>query len=159
FSLGVILFECLTGRKAFLSADPEQKRQLILAGAVPRLRDVSPELPPGLDDVLRRACAVDPAARFQTVQELWAAVPRAPRPVAIDPAAPASAPTRQMSMPPMPSVPPAPPAPLTSPGPPPLAPPRPALPGVALPPAEPTLAATVIDAGPARRDPAETSLL
>ena len=79
FSLGAVLFECLTGRKAFIAADPEQKRQLILRGAVPSLREVAPDLTPllatALDDVVHKACAVRPEDRYQSSSDLprWAA--------------------------------------------------------------------------------------
>ncbi len=77
FSLGVILFECLTGRKAFIAADAEQKRLLILQGAVPSLREVSPDLPLGLDQVIHKACAVRPEDRYQSSGELLDALRRA----------------------------------------------------------------------------------
>jgi serine/threonine-protein kinase len=95
FSLGLVLFECLTGRKAFAATDPEQKRRLILAGAVPSLREIQPGLPPALDQVVHKACAVDPAARYQSATALYEALLQALGP----PPSSAATPTRQVSVP------------------------------------------------------------
>lgn len=95
FSLGVILFECLTGRKAFSTTDAEQKRLLIMGGAVPSLRMVAPELPPALDEVVRHACAVAPEQRYQSAAELCAALRQALRP---DPEATVLAPALSESL-------------------------------------------------------------
>ncbi len=70
YSLGIILFEGATGRRPF-EADNlfDQLRQNIEA-LPPRPRDIRPDVPAAFEAVLLRALEKDPAARFQSVDEL-----------------------------------------------------------------------------------------
>jgi serine/threonine-protein kinase len=84
YSLGAVLFELLTGRKAF---PQEGQYQLIAAVSfepAPDLRTIRPDLPPALADVVGRALAKDPAQRYPTGAALADAARTAlqPRPVA-----------------------------------------------------------------------------
>ena len=70
FAFGAVLFEMLTGRKAF-----QGKSQASLLGAIlkedpPSVSQVQPVTPPALDHVVRTCLAKDPDARFQTVHDL-----------------------------------------------------------------------------------------
>src|SRR5262245_1944932 len=71
FALGVVLYEMLTGRKAF-----EGKSQATLIAAIvgnepPAISTLQPLAPPMLDDVVRMCLAKDPSARWQSAADVW----------------------------------------------------------------------------------------
>jgi serine/threonine-protein kinase len=70
WSLGVIAFQCLTGRPPFESEALGELMGLILYEDLPKPSDKNPELPPALDEWWRRAAARDPEQRFQSAKEL-----------------------------------------------------------------------------------------
>jgi eukaryotic-like serine/threonine-protein kinase len=69
FSLGVILWEMLTGRKPFHRESSVETMHAILKDEPP---DFPPNLnlPPGLDRILHRCLEKDPRSRFQNAQDL-----------------------------------------------------------------------------------------
>ncbi|HEX2095274.1 MAG TPA: serine/threonine-protein kinase [Longimicrobiaceae bacterium] len=73
FSLGVVLYEMLTGRIPFPMTDDESEEEyrarLPFADPVPP-RTYRPDLPAEIEAVILRAMARDPAARHQSVAEL-----------------------------------------------------------------------------------------
>jgi serine/threonine protein kinase len=76
WALGVLAFEALTGVRPF---DGVTVGAITLAihTTKPRPSDVVPDLPPALDEWFARACARDPAERFQTVRAAGDAFARA----------------------------------------------------------------------------------
>jgi tRNA A-37 threonylcarbamoyl transferase component Bud32 len=66
FSLGCVLYECLTGRKPFQGESITAILLKILREEPPLVDLAGTSLPPGIDTVLRRAMAKDPAARYPT---------------------------------------------------------------------------------------------
>ena len=70
YSLGVVAFELLTGRRPFAGDTPTTEAFAHLNASVPRAVDVDPTLPPALDAVFESALAKDPAARPATAREL-----------------------------------------------------------------------------------------
>ncbi|HWO24547.1 MAG TPA: serine/threonine-protein kinase [Kofleriaceae bacterium] len=78
WSLGVILFELIAGRKPFVGETVADLAVKIALDSVPRL----PDGPAALDDIIARCVAHDPAQRYQSVGELA----RALAPFADDPA-------------------------------------------------------------------------
>lgn len=64
YSLGVVLWECLAGRRAFDGEDVEVIRQVTEVG-VPALPAAS-----ALGEIVTRMCALDPAARFGSMGEV-----------------------------------------------------------------------------------------
>jgi eukaryotic-like serine/threonine-protein kinase len=70
FSLGVVLYEALTGVNPFNAADLAAVLYRIVNTNAPPLRHHNPALPPGLDRVLRRVLAKEPEARYATATEL-----------------------------------------------------------------------------------------
>lgn len=74
YSLGIILFEMLTGRTPFGGASVRQVLVQHLTARPPAARSLAPDVPPELDAILDRALAKDPAARFQTMAELATAL-------------------------------------------------------------------------------------
>jgi LSD1 subclass zinc finger protein len=74
YSLGVILFELLTGRRPFEAPSVEQLYFQIFQEVRPRPSQVRPELPPALDTVCQRALAKKPTERFASMAEFAAAL-------------------------------------------------------------------------------------
>ena len=64
YALGCLLFECLTGHVPFERADTIATLWAHLHDEPPAPSALLPELPPGFDDVIRRALAKTPDARF-----------------------------------------------------------------------------------------------
>src|SRR5690349_18073246 len=70
FSLGAVLFEMVTGQKAF-----QGKSQLSVASAILEkepapISAIKPMTPPALDHVIRRCLAKDPEQRWQTARDV-----------------------------------------------------------------------------------------
>ncbi len=70
FSFGAVLYEMVTGRKAF-----EGRTQASVAGAIlhtepPSASSLQPGLPPALDRLIRRCLLKDPEQRWQTARDL-----------------------------------------------------------------------------------------
>ncbi|HEY8042064.1 MAG TPA: protein kinase, partial [Polyangiaceae bacterium] len=63
FALGCVLFECLTGEHAFSGAHVVAVLAKILREEAPRLRQLRPELPVALDDLVGRMLSKDKTAR------------------------------------------------------------------------------------------------
>jgi len=63
FSLGCVLFECLTGRPAFTGEHVIAVLAKILLEEAPRASDLRPDVPPALDDLVARMLAKEGAAR------------------------------------------------------------------------------------------------
>ena len=70
FSLGCVLYECLTGKKPFLGESITAILLKILRDEPPPVDFAGTGLPRGIDAVLRRAMAKDPAARYASGAEL-----------------------------------------------------------------------------------------
>jgi len=73
YSVGCLLYECLTGTPPF---EGTMAAQLMAHRNHPRPdpRAITPEVPAALAAVVATAMAVDPAQRYQTVQEMFAAL-------------------------------------------------------------------------------------
>jgi serine/threonine-protein kinase len=74
FSLGVILYELVTGTRLFWADNDVASLHRVLSGAVPRPRQVKPQLPGALEELVMTAVAYAPEQRFATALELAAAV-------------------------------------------------------------------------------------
>jgi serine/threonine-protein kinase len=71
FGLGMVLWELLAGRHPFQESlhDPQALLDKQRNAMPPLLSEID-DLPPRIDDVVRRALAKDPAARFPTMMEM-----------------------------------------------------------------------------------------
>ncbi len=74
YSLGVVLYECLTGDTPFAHEHYYDLLQAIMTAPVVAPSELNPQVPPALDSVVLRALARDPKARFSCVRALSAAL-------------------------------------------------------------------------------------
>ncbi len=74
YSLGVMLFQMLTGRLPFEAGHPAALLIAHLNQPAPNPRDLRPDIPELVADATLRALEKDPARRFQTAGELAAAL-------------------------------------------------------------------------------------
>lgn len=74
YSLAVVAFELLTGRRPFEGATAAAEAAAHVSGRVPSVRTFEPSLPAALDDVFARALAKDPARRFASCSDFVAAL-------------------------------------------------------------------------------------
>lgn len=70
FAIGTILYECASGRRPFVGASLYLVMRAITDGQRDALADAAPGAPAPLVEVVERALAVDPAARFGSVADL-----------------------------------------------------------------------------------------
>ena len=64
FALGVVMWELLTGKRLFKGDSDLMTLRLVKDCQVPRPSQLNPKLPPGLDEVLLKALAPTPDARY-----------------------------------------------------------------------------------------------
>jgi serine/threonine-protein kinase len=74
YSLGVVAFELLTGRRPFEGDSVAAEAAAHVTGVVPPVRELNPALPSELDAVFAKALAKDPAYRFGSAAEFVAAL-------------------------------------------------------------------------------------
>ena len=70
FSFGCILFEAVTGRKAFSGSDSIEVLNKIIREPVPPLSDFRPDAPNHLQRIVRRCLAKDPDERYQSIKDV-----------------------------------------------------------------------------------------
>jgi serine/threonine protein kinase len=76
FSLGVVLWEMLTGQRALEGETEVATLERVRAAQVAPPSALRPEVPPELDRVVQRALARDPVGRFSSCGDLQAALAR-----------------------------------------------------------------------------------
>src|SRR5688572_3508486 len=74
FSLGTVLYEMATARRAFGGDDIPLIVMKIINGIVVPPRAINNSIPPGLEAIIQKLMAVDPQQRYQTAGELQADV-------------------------------------------------------------------------------------
>jgi len=70
YSLGCVLYECLTGELPFHRDNEAALVYAHLMAAPPSVTDKRPELPAGIDDVVAKAMAKEPEQRFETAGQM-----------------------------------------------------------------------------------------
>ena len=72
FSVGVVLYELLSGHKAFKGDTVAATIFQVLERQPDSLQQLDPNMPPGIWKVVERAIAKDPGARYQQIDEMLA---------------------------------------------------------------------------------------
>ncbi len=109
YSLGVVMYEMLTGRPPYDGESPVAVALKHINGGAPMPSTLNPNIPGGLEQIIMKAMAVDPAQRYATATEMlydmeefrknpnilfyydhFASRPAAPRPAATPVRRPAS---------------------------------------------------------------------
>jgi eukaryotic-like serine/threonine-protein kinase len=70
FSFGCILYEMLSGRRAFQGQSPAETMASIARDDPPELSEQSPGVPPGLERIVRHCLEKSPEERFQSARDL-----------------------------------------------------------------------------------------
>jgi eukaryotic-like serine/threonine-protein kinase len=107
FSLGVVLYEALTGKRPYEGESVTETMMNIIMQEPPDLSVVAPSLPPSLSDVVNRALQKKPERRFGSAGEMVDALSRVDfKPAAKAPPKPAKidAPTVAMPSAPQPAM-------------------------------------------------------
>jgi eukaryotic-like serine/threonine-protein kinase len=76
FSLGLVLFEMLTGRRAFRGSTGADVHDAVLHGSPAPVRQLNPAVPSGVESVIRRSLERDRDRRYQSAKELHADLER-----------------------------------------------------------------------------------
>jgi eukaryotic-like serine/threonine-protein kinase len=74
FSLGVIIFEMLAGRRPVGGDEPQQIASSYLEGHIAQLSDLAPHVPPELAKIVHRAMGPKPPDRYDTLADFRAAL-------------------------------------------------------------------------------------
>jgi serine/threonine-protein kinase len=72
FSLGVVLWECLTGRRLFFSHNEMETMRNVVERRIPPLCEMRPQIAPALDAIVMRAVSRDMDQRYPTAGALAA---------------------------------------------------------------------------------------
>jgi serine/threonine-protein kinase len=70
FAFGAVVYEMLTGKKAFEAKSQATLIAAIIGGEPPSIVASQPVVPPSLDRVVKKCLAKDPRARWQTARDL-----------------------------------------------------------------------------------------
>ena len=70
FSLGLVLFEMVTGRRAFRGSTGADVHDAVLHGSPVPVRQLNPAVPAGVESIIRRSLEKDPDRRYQSTKEL-----------------------------------------------------------------------------------------
>lgn len=70
YSIGIVLFELLTGQLPFSGNDYKELALAHFSQEPPSILDYNPALPPELDRIIRKVLAKEPAARYRTADQL-----------------------------------------------------------------------------------------
>ncbi|HTL35112.1 MAG TPA: serine/threonine-protein kinase [Kofleriaceae bacterium] len=74
FALGIVLYELTTARRLYKGDNDFLVMTAIVQGEIPRPSLLRPELPRALEDIIMKALATNPGARYQTADELRCAL-------------------------------------------------------------------------------------
>ena len=85
FALGSVVYEMITGQRAFTGASQASLISAIMTAEPPPLSELQPDAPPVLDHLIRRCLAKDPDDRWRSVFDLaheleWIAESAEPKP-------------------------------------------------------------------------------
>jgi formylglycine-generating enzyme required for sulfatase activity/tRNA A-37 threonylcarbamoyl transferase component Bud32 len=81
YSLGIVLYEMATGRKPFVADTPMEVLIMQARDPLPPPRKFAPDLPKPAEQILLKALAKKPDERYQTMNEMYAALKASLAPV------------------------------------------------------------------------------
>ena len=70
YSIGIVLFEMLTGELPFTGDNPQELAQAHVNKRVPHVIDVNPAVPENISKIVHRVMQKEPTARFRTADQL-----------------------------------------------------------------------------------------
>ncbi len=70
YGVGVVMWEMLTGQRAFAGDNLDEIRAAVQGGVVPAAHEVNPKVDRALSDIIARAMARKPADRFRSARQL-----------------------------------------------------------------------------------------
>lgn len=70
YSIGVVIFEMLTGRLPFIGADQQALAMAHIRDTPPRISELNPQVPTSLDHIIQKVLAKEPSARYRTADQL-----------------------------------------------------------------------------------------
>lgn len=70
YSIGVILFELLAGRKPFIAEYPVAVAMMHATEPTPEVRVLNPSVPVALNEIIKKAMAKDPGDRYRSAAEM-----------------------------------------------------------------------------------------
>ncbi|NJL92550.1 MAG: serine/threonine protein kinase [Anaerolineae bacterium] len=70
YSIGVVLFEMLTGRLPFTGADQQELAMAHIKQPVPSLLEINPNIPENLDKIVQKVLSKAPEARYRMADQL-----------------------------------------------------------------------------------------
>jgi serine/threonine-protein kinase len=74
FAAGIVIWELLAMRRLFPVDQETEVGEAVLRGNYPRVSQYRPDIPPELDEIVMRALALSPEARFASMHELAEAI-------------------------------------------------------------------------------------
>lgn len=74
FSIGVVLWEMLTGQRLFVGNSQAEIMMKIVTGTAPAPSELNPDVSPELDALVRKALDPEPDRRFQSAREMQNAI-------------------------------------------------------------------------------------
>jgi len=77
FSMAVVLWECIAGRRLFRGDEAIETLQEVISGPIPSLRRIGAPIPQALDDTILRGLSRDLDTRYKTAAEFADALQRA----------------------------------------------------------------------------------
>jgi serine/threonine protein kinase/Tol biopolymer transport system component len=85
FSFGHMLYEMATGQRAFAGETAAVVHEAILHEAPLLARELRPELPPKLDEIITKALEKERSQRYQHASEIWTDLKRLKREIELEP--------------------------------------------------------------------------
>ncbi len=76
YAASVILWEALTGRRLFAASDTMEVIRRVMQGQVPRPRELRPDIPLELEEIVLRGLHIDASGRYATAREMAIAIER-----------------------------------------------------------------------------------